>query len=125
MIHDFPLYIIAKIVVTYFVLQAEAGIRDATVTGVQTCALPIWRTPRCPSCQTVAGNHSARRGPPVESWQSTPAATGEPGRSCGSSGCSSVARSWPGAYHVRSEERRVGEEGSCRACRDHASATSR
>src|SRR5207245_5801801 len=25
-----------------FLFQAEDGIRDATVTGVQTCALPIW-----------------------------------------------------------------------------------
>src|SRR6266542_1416598 len=25
-----------------FFFQAEDGIRDATVTGVQTCALPIW-----------------------------------------------------------------------------------
>src|SRR2546430_9206386 len=27
----------------YFFFQAEDGIRDLTVTGVQTCALPIWR----------------------------------------------------------------------------------
>src|SRR2546430_10788868 len=27
---------------TYFFFQAEDGIRDLTVTGVQTCALPIW-----------------------------------------------------------------------------------
>src|SRR5207245_8517254 len=26
--------------------QAEDGIRDATVTGVQTCALPIWSAAR-------------------------------------------------------------------------------
>src|SRR3989337_4175055 len=26
----------------FFFLQAEDGIRDATVTGVQTCALPIF-----------------------------------------------------------------------------------
>src|SRR5207245_5517431 len=26
---------------TFFFFQAEDGIRDATVTGVQTCALPI------------------------------------------------------------------------------------
>src|SRR2546430_4690965 len=26
----------------FFFFQAEAGIRDLTVTGVQTCALPIW-----------------------------------------------------------------------------------
>ena len=29
----------------FFFFQAEDGIRDADVTGVQTCALPIW-TPR-------------------------------------------------------------------------------
>src|SRR2546430_8880803 len=27
---------------TFFFFQAEDGIRDLTVTGVQTCALPIW-----------------------------------------------------------------------------------
>src|SRR2546427_8554768 len=26
----------------FFFFQAEDGIRDLTVTGVQTCALPIW-----------------------------------------------------------------------------------
>src|SRR5882762_10804109 len=26
-----------------FFFQAEDGIRDSSVTGVQTCALPIWR----------------------------------------------------------------------------------
>src|SRR5439155_18588088 len=29
-----------------FFFQAEDGIRDGHVTGVQTCALPIWRSPR-------------------------------------------------------------------------------
>src|SRR2546430_8664301 len=41
----------------FFFFQAEDGIRDLTVTGVQTCALPISgthhephnRTPPCPS----------------------------------------------------------------------------
>src|SRR5574339_1190222 len=28
--------------VDFFFLQAEDGIRDRLVTGVQTCALPIW-----------------------------------------------------------------------------------
>src|SRR3989475_4462963 len=28
--------------VFFFFFQAEDGIRDLTVTGVQTCALPIW-----------------------------------------------------------------------------------
>src|SRR6201997_5804799 len=31
----------------YFFFQAEDGIRDGTVTGVQTCALPIY-TPLAP-----------------------------------------------------------------------------
>src|SRR6266852_6942644 len=34
--------------VFFFFFQAEDGIRDATVTGVQTCALPI--SPALPSC---------------------------------------------------------------------------
>src|SRR5699024_12216421 len=28
----------------FFFFQAEDGIRDRNVTGVQTCALPIWKT---------------------------------------------------------------------------------
>src|SRR5690554_6423470 len=30
------------VIVVFFFFQAEDGIRDADVTGVQTCALPIW-----------------------------------------------------------------------------------
>src|SRR5207248_4978804 len=32
-----------SIIHRYFFFQAEDGIRDRTVTGVQTCALPIYR----------------------------------------------------------------------------------
>src|SRR2546430_10264742 len=35
----------------HYFFQAEDGIRDLTVTGVQTCALPIW---------SVRQNHSTR-----------------------------------------------------------------
>src|SRR6185437_16289569 len=31
--------------ISFFFLQAEAGIRDKLVTGVQTCALPIYEFP--------------------------------------------------------------------------------
>src|SRR5207245_1315650 len=31
------------VIYDFFFFQAEDGIRDATVTGVQTCALPIWK----------------------------------------------------------------------------------
>src|SRR5690348_18342012 len=36
----------------FFFFQAEDGIRDGRVTGVQTCALPILLNP--PSCQRCA-----------------------------------------------------------------------
>src|SRR5690554_7519868 len=34
-------YVCSFVVVDFFFFQAEDGIRDADVTGVQTCALPI------------------------------------------------------------------------------------
>src|SRR5437764_11167171 len=37
-----------------FFFQAEDGIRDTSVTGVQTCALPIW-TPAGPGPAPAAG----------------------------------------------------------------------
>src|SRR5207245_8430386 len=86
-----------------FFLQAEDGIRDATVTGVQTCALPIYKVswPRFPS-QTWA-NHPA----------TAPARTVPPsrvGRCRRRSGNCSVPS--------RSEERRVGKEGGGREERE-------
>src|SRR2546428_650727 len=33
---------VARFVAIFFFFQAEDGIRDLIVTGVQTCALPIW-----------------------------------------------------------------------------------
>src|SRR6266508_4746821 len=43
----------------FFFFQAEDGIRDGHVTGVQTCALPISR--RCPSRRTVPSRRATRR----------------------------------------------------------------
>src|SRR5215211_2634707 len=40
-----------------FFFQAEDGIRDHCVTGVQTCALPIWTTKR--SVTSPSPGHSA------------------------------------------------------------------
>src|SRR5436189_830680 len=37
----------------FFFFQAEDGIRDTSVTGVQTCALPIWPTAGHRTEQTV------------------------------------------------------------------------
>src|SRR2546427_6683188 len=43
----------------FFFFQAEDGIRDLTVTGVQTCALPILRRP--PSRRFTPSGHSRTR----------------------------------------------------------------
>src|SRR5262249_58628665 len=38
----------------FFLFQAEAGIRDWSVTGVQTCALPIFASS---SCRSMGARH--------------------------------------------------------------------
>src|SRR5205085_3675184 len=39
---SFVIYMILTVFFFFFFFQAEDGIRDLTVTGVQTCALPIY-----------------------------------------------------------------------------------
>src|SRR2546430_9935389 len=79
-----------------FFFQAEDGIRDLTVTGVQTCALPIfWPTPRVID--------STQRGAAPTAFHGTLA--------------TEVNLRWPTPTVTdatgRSEERRVGKE--CRS----------
>src|SRR5437867_13294522 len=71
----------------FFFFQAEDGIRDRTVTGVQTCALPI----SAHRSQTALSAHSGSVGRPSPPWRN------------------------PEAQEGRSEERRVGKE--CRSRR--------
>src|SRR5690606_40414459 len=85
-----------------FFFQAEDGIRDFHVTGVQTCALPISGPP-----QARSGAEAVRLLPELEADRSEAAVQqsgSEAVRSASSSG--PVVRSGG-----RSEERRVGEEG--------------
>src|SRR5437016_8022614 len=42
--------IVIVVAVCFFFFQAEDGIRDWSVTGVQTCALPIWHSEKPLSC---------------------------------------------------------------------------
>src|SRR6266403_5802131 len=42
------LFILVHFISLFFFFQAEDGIRDLYVTGVQTCALPIYRAQRLP-----------------------------------------------------------------------------
>src|SRR5438132_14043318 len=77
----------------FFFFQAEDGIRDHCVTGVQTCALPIFRTP-APGRRANVPCRSAVA-PPYNGTTNT---------------------SWPASWTSiisRSEERRVGKE--CRS----------
>src|SRR5690606_39427824 len=76
-----------------FFFQAEDGIRDFHVTGVQTCALPIWSPSRGLSSQTNRPVHS----------------THSPARRSSATWCESPGSS----RRRRSEERRVGKE--CRS----------
>src|SRR5256885_6009511 len=76
----------------FFFFQAEDGIRDYKVTGVQTCALPISGTGS--ACSTTRRVRRRR------------------GRSLGAS-CSSSTRASARPRSSRSEERRVGKE--CRS----------
>src|SRR2546427_9217996 len=73
-----------------FFFQAEDGIRDLTVTGVQTCALPISSASR--ACSAADGRCRCDRGTCARR-------TG--------------ARPQDASEEVRSEERRVGKE--CRS----------
>src|SRR5207244_8503165 len=88
----------------FFFFQAEDGIRDDLVTGVQTCALPISgaeqigrglsKRPRRAEVELIRAGHGSDR--PVL------APVGGPGVSalCAADPCD-----------LRSEERRVGKEG--------------
>src|SRR5256886_5420456 len=89
--------------VFFFFFQAEDGIRDLTVTGVQTCALPI---SDAQSGRTGTGARVLRdpAGRPRRSSLAEPAGVGRPVDD----------RRRPAAGDlVRSEERRVGKE--CRS----------
>src|SRR5256886_17297908 len=52
-----------------FFFQAEDGIRDLTVTGVQTCALPISPQDQSESCRSIAA--------PSTMWRRHPFITSE------------------------------------------------
>src|SRR5207248_4386534 len=93
-----------------FFFQAEDGIRDRTVTGVQTCALPIC-LPSAPCAGRRAapsrGNRSLPASPSgasVRASSRAPPTARDGGRAC------SKARSSAGTRRTRSEERRVGKE---------------
>src|SRR5687768_18515030 len=86
-----------------FFFQAEDGIRDVAVTGVQTCALPIWT--RAPPRAGRGDDHAP---PGVELGPELQVALG-------GYEARPVAHAAVQQAVVRSEERRVGKE--CRSRR--------
>src|SRR5690606_40674397 len=85
-----------------FFFQAEDGIRDFHVTGVQTCALPIF-SPASSVFRRETEPFTVRKlvsVPPSQRW----VMYGMPQRSASSLIASRALR-------LRSEERRVGKEG--------------
>src|SRR2546426_5024898 len=92
----------------FFFFQAEDGIRDYKVTGVQTCALPISRPPGHDRTEHLraqsgrvreAGEGAVRHGVHIRRGTDLPAEVGLRGRGI--------------RLRLRSEERRVGKE--CRS----------
>src|SRR5690606_40655762 len=96
-----------------FFFQAEDGIRDFHVTGVQTCALPIsWPRWLSPTGTRRAGfrraTPSADCPPPSRPWR--PASRAWPNRCAATPGpAGDPAAGNPG----RAEERRGGRGGRC------------
>src|SRR5947208_3166911 len=97
-------------------LQAEDGIRDDLVTGVQTCALPIsiastrlaTNVARFAAEAALFQVVSGTPAPPTISTVFTPAACAAAVAACANRGPFTASIS-----NVRSEERRVGKE--CRS----------
>src|SRR5437867_13333911 len=86
----------------FFFFQAEDGIRDRTVTGVQTCALPIF----------IAGLDPRLSGTVCASCCHLH-------RGAGTASAAALRRSaCEGLKLERSEERRVGKECSSRGAAD-------
>src|SRR5206468_5538064 len=98
--------------VFFFFFQAEDGIRDLIVTGVQTCALPI-----CNGIDALANPHTERGDAVADSAPAhLPDERGEDARA---RAAERVAEGDRAAVHVqRSEERRVGKEWRSRGAPD-------
>src|SRR5690606_39953528 len=96
--------------ISSFFFQAEDGIRDFHVTGVQTCALPISPLDRGPPAERRAPR--ARGAPPHPESR---AARGRLRSRLGRHHLARGSRGGPRDAAIRSEERRVGKRCKYRA----------
>src|SRR5206468_8569784 len=92
--------------------QAEDGIRDLIVTGVQTCALPIWRGGG--RREALSRRHRGQRARTPRARVHGAARAAQHGRDlrrgCRRLTAEAAAAARPFAAGMRSEERRVGKE---------------
>src|SRR2546430_11464841 len=91
-----------------FFFQAEDGIRDLTVTGVQTCALPI-----CPVVVKRCGDIGLLGVPQRHAKKRRPILVADPVKRPACNRIQPCARFDSQSTKARSEERRVGKE--CRS----------
>src|SRR5260370_15641443 len=102
-----------KVCIRFFFFQAEDGIRDSSVTGVQTCALPI-------STSRPAGEKK-RRAAGLEVAKNRVSVRYDPrlgGRAAGGEQVPALLHNGHEPVE-RSEERRVGKECRSRWSPDH------
>src|SRR5437867_6067814 len=94
----------------FFFFQAEDGIRDRTVTGVQTCALPISRAHNAPE---LLGSQAM--GELITGWRASYDVILIDTPPLGGGVDPLILGTLTGnlLLVLRSEERRVGKEGSC------------
>src|SRR5947207_11021496 len=97
----------------FFFFQAEDGIRDHCVTGVQTCALPISINSSAYFIHKEAGEAQALN------FNNLGSVALKEVRESGRFVELPMARALPDGGIARSEERRVGKEGRSRGSPDH------
>src|SRR5207244_10469960 len=92
------------------------GIRDDLVTGVQTCALPIWAADDAAVRAYMLAEGASDRNRAVRACHLAVRALGAYGAATAAASPAALvwlerADQWAEAGSVRSEERRVGQEG--------------
>src|SRR5438034_2325314 len=102
-----------------FFFQAEDGIRDHRVTGVQTCALPISNSNATTNGGTPSGDSSTPKAQTSDSGSSSVEVAAAISVSVVHASSLAIL---PDHRH-RSEERRVGKEGRSRARTDQDAQT--
>src|SRR5438093_1703410 len=85
-----------------FFFQAEDGIRDWSVTGVQTCALPIWDGGRCQN--TIPVRRAVKRKPVFSLRHGSLAAQRPCKFQIGRASCREKCRSRWSPYHYKNKK---------------------